>query len=190
MNARGYALFETAIGFCAIAWGRGGIVGTHLPERDRAATETRVSRRFPEAMATRPPPGVDLAIRDITAHLAGTKADLGRIALDMAELPEFHVRVYAAARAIPPGETRTYGDIARQVGDIGAARAVGQALGRNPFPIVVPCHRVLAADGKTGGFSATGGTATKLKLLTIEGASTGGTPGLFDAHGGLPFRAA
>lgn len=190
MIARGFALFETAIGACAIAWGAGGIVGIQLPERDRAATELRMARRYPEALSVRPPPGVDLAVRDIAALLAGAATDLGRISLDMAELPAFYRRVYEAARTIPLGETRTYGDIARQVGDSGAARAVGQALGRNPFAIVVPCHRVLAADGKTGGFSATGGTVTKLRLLTIERARISATPILFDAHGGLPFRAA
>ena len=190
MIARGFALFDTAIGPCAIAWGRGGIVGIQLPERDRAATEFRMARRYPEAIPMRAPPGVDLAVRNIATLLAGAMTDLSRITLDMAELPDFYVRVYEAARAIPVGETRTYGDIARQVGDNGAARAVGGALGRNPFAIVVPCHRVLAADGKTGGFSASGGTVTKLRLLTIERARTGAMPGLFDAHGGLPFRAA
>lgn len=190
MIARGFALFDTAIGPCAIAWGNGGIVGIQLPECDRAATETRMARRFPEAIPMRAPPGVYLAVRDIAALLAGTITDLDRITLDMAELPEFHRRVYDAARTIPMGETRTYGDIARQIGDAGAARAVGQALGRNPFAIVVPCHRVLAADGGTGGFSAAGGTVTKLRLLTIEKARISAMPGLFDAHGGLPFRAA
>lgn len=190
MHARGYALFETAIGFCAIAWGPGGIAGIQLPEADTAATEQRVARRYPEALATRPPPGVDLALRAIAAHLAGEAADLGRITLNMADLPDFHRRVYEAARAIPSGETRTYGDVAREIGDLGAARAVGQALGRNPFAIVVPCHRVLAANGRTGGFSASGGAVTKLRLLTIEQAGITRMPGLFDAHGGLPFRAA
>ncbi len=94
----------------------------------------------------------------------------------MERVPEFNRRVYAVARAVPPGETITYGEIAERIGERGAAQAVGQALGRNPFPIVVPCHRVLAADGGLGGFSAHGGVATKRRMLAIEGA---GAPTLF-----------
>lgn len=190
MSTFGFALFETTIGPCAIAWGKGGIAGLQLPEGNPEATRRRILRRFAEAVETRPPPGVDLAIRDIVRLLDGEPRDLARIELDMSGVPEFHRRVYAVARAIPPGATLTYGEIARRLGDPGAARAVGQALGANPFPIVVPCHRVLAAGGKAGGFSANGGRLTKLRLLTIERARTGDTPTLFDEHGGLPFRVA
>jgi methylated-DNA-[protein]-cysteine S-methyltransferase len=190
MPAFGFSLFETAIDACAIAWGSRGIVGIQLPESDREGTRTRIARRFPDAIETRPPPGVDLAIRDIVRLLTGEARDLTRIDLDMSGTPEFHRRVYAVARAIPPGATQTYGEVARRIGDPGAARAVGQALGRNPFPIVVPCHRVLAAGGRPGGFSANGGRLTKLRLLSIERARTGDTPTLFDDHGGLPFRMA
>ena len=184
------ALFETAIGACAIAWGKRGIVGVQLPERDAAATRSRIARRYADSAETRPPPGVDLAIGDIVRLLAGAPVELSRIDLDMTGVPEFHRRVYAVARAIPPGATSTYGEIAGRLGDRGAARAVGQVLGANPFPIVVPCHRVLAAGGKAGGFSANGGRMTKLRLLTIERARIGDAPTLFDDHGGLPFRAA
>ncbi len=93
------------------------------------------------------------------------------------------------ARQIPPGETLTYGEVAARIGEPGAARAVGTALGQNPFPIVVPCHRVLAANGRTGGFSARGGVATKMRMLSIERARTGSAPTLFDALGGLPLAA-
>jgi len=191
MTARGFALFETAIGSCAIAWGRGGIVGVQLPEADEHRTRARIARRYPEALETSPPPpGVHLAIGDIVRLLAGEAIDLSRIALDMTGVPEFNRRVYEIARTIAPGRTMTYGEIAERIGNLGAARAVGHALGRNPFAIVIPCHRVLAANGKPGGFSANGGIVTKLRLLTIERAQTSDAPSLFDAHGGLPFRAA
>src|SRR6516164_3560011 len=151
MMANGFALFDTAIGRCGLAWGERGV--------DR-----------------------------IAALLRGEVSDLSNIALDMDEVPTFHRRVYEAARAIPPGRTLSYGDVAARAGAPGAARAVGQALGRNPFPIVVPCHRVLAAGGKIGGFSAQGGIATKRRMLAIEGAQlNGATPPLFDADGALGF---
>ena len=185
-----FALFDTAIGACAIAWGKRGIVGVQLPERDAAATARRIARRHADAVETRPPPGIDLAIGDIVRLLAGTPVDLSRIDLDMTGVPEFHCRVYAVARTIPPGETSTYGAIADRLGAHGASRVVGQALGANPFPIVVPCHRVLAAGGKVGGFSASGGRTTKLRLLNIERARIGDAPTLFDDHGGLPLSAA
>src|SRR5262249_25431219 len=105
--------------------------------------------------------------------------DLTGIGLDESRVPEFHRRVYAIARSIPPGGTLTYGDIANRLGDPTLARAVGQALGENPFPIIVPCHRVLAANGRLGGFSAPGGTTTKLKLLRIEGADAAAQLELF-----------
>ncbi|MEX2319557.1 MAG: methylated-DNA--[protein]-cysteine S-methyltransferase [Bauldia sp.] len=190
MTATGFALFETAIGACGIAWGKRGIVGIQLPEGGAASTRSRIARRYADAVETRPPPGVDLAIGDIVRLLQGESLELTRIDLDMTGVPEFHRRVYAVARAIPPGATATYGEIAGRLGDPGAARAVGQALGANPFPIVVPCHRVLAAGGKAGGFSANGGRMTKLRLLTIERARIGDAPTLFDDHGGLPLRLA
>jgi methylated-DNA-[protein]-cysteine S-methyltransferase len=189
MTVRAFALFGTAIGTCAIAWGPNGIVWLQLPQEDEARARRRAVRRYPEAVETRPPPGVDLTIRDIVRLMAGEPADLSRISLDMSGVPDFNLRVYAVARAIAPGETLTYGEVAVRIGEPGAARAVGVALGQNPFPIVVPCHRVLAADGRTGGFSARGGVATKMRMLTIERARTGSAPTLFDAFGGLPLAA-
>lgn len=190
MSAHGFTLFDTAIGRCAIAWGGGGIAGVQLPEKCDADTRARLLQRFPDATETLPPPSVQRALDGIVALLRGEASDLDAIPLDMDGVPPFHARVYAAARAIPPGATLTYGEIAARLGAPGAARAVGQALGRNPFAIIVPCHRVLAAGGKLGGFSANGGTATKVRLLSIEGAAATGTPALFDGDGALGFDAA
>lgn len=189
MNAS-FALFPTAIGTLAIVWGRQGIAGLRLPESSDAALRRHILRRFPDAQEERPLPGIDLAIRDIRRLLDGEPIDLSRIALDMADLPAFDRQVYEIARAIPPGETRTYGEVARGMGDVALSRQIGQSLGRNPFPVVVPCHRVLAANGRTGGFSAPGGVVTKIRMLAIERARFGTTPSLFDAVGGLPLAVA
>jgi methylated-DNA-[protein]-cysteine S-methyltransferase len=170
MNARGFSVFPTRIGTCGIAWSDCGIVSVQLPERDEDATRARLSRRCPGAREIAAPPEVQRAIDAIVSLLEGESSDLSFITLDLEGVPDFHRRVYEVARTIPPGATLSYGAIAIRLGDPGSARAVGQALGRNPFVLVVPCHRVLAAGGKTGGFSANGGTATKLTLLAIEGA--------------------
>jgi methylated-DNA-[protein]-cysteine S-methyltransferase len=137
-------------------------------------------RRFPSAVENNAPP-VDIrsGIADIRRLLSGEKPDLLSVRIDEARVPEFNRRVYALARAIPPGETRTYGDLATALGDKLLARDVGQALGANPWPIVVPCHRITAAGGKLGGFSARGGQDTKLKLLAIEGAAVAAQGNLF-----------
>lgn len=174
-----FALFDTAVGDCAIAWGDAGICGVQLPEADAARTRARMQQRFPGASQALPDAAVQAAIRNIGAMLRGEPHELDGLELDMRAVPAFHQRVYAVARAIPPGQTLTYGEVAARLGEPGAARAVGQALGRNPFAPVVPCHRVLAAGDNPGGFSASGGIRTKLRLLIIEGAMRG-TPGLFD----------
>jgi methylated-DNA-[protein]-cysteine S-methyltransferase len=140
-----------------------------LPDARPEQTRARLLRLFPDASEVTPPPHVQQAIDAIVALLRGETIDLSFVTLDMDGVPEFHRRVYEIARTIPPGATLSYGEIASRLGEPHAARAVGQALGRNPFPIVVPCHRVLAANGRTGGFSAPGGTSTKLRLLAIEG---------------------
>jgi len=170
MKTHSSAVFETAIGSCGIAWGDAGVTGFQLPERDAATTRRRMSARFPEAVEAVPPSEVRRGIDAIVALLRGECVDLAFVPLDMEGIPEFHQRVYEVARTIPAGATLTYGELARRLGDPGAARAVGQALGRNPFAVIVPCHRVTAARGKTGGFSASGGRVTKLTLLAIEGA--------------------
>jgi O-6-methylguanine DNA methyltransferase len=179
MRVRGFALFDTAIGRCGIAWSGQGIVGVQLPERSDRQTRARLLRRFPDMQETQLPSHVQRAIGGIVALLEGQPSDLSPIALDMDGVPPFHRRIYEVARAIAPGATRSYGDIAAQLGEPGEARTVGEALAQNPFPIIVPCHRVLAAGGKVGGFSANGGIATKLRLLSIEGAEPGGAPALF-----------
>jgi methylated-DNA-[protein]-cysteine S-methyltransferase len=183
----GFALFETAIGPCGIAWGERGVVGVQLPERSEARTRARLRRRFPEAREAPPPPHVQCAIEGIAALLEGERRDLADVDLDMAGVPAFERGVYEVARAIAPGATLTYGEIAARLGAPGEARAVGEALGQNPFPLVVPCHRVLAANGRIGGFSANGGIATKLRLLSIERARTNSAPMLFE---NLPLVAA
>jgi methylated-DNA-[protein]-cysteine S-methyltransferase len=174
MTACGFTLFDTEIGQCGIAWGERGIVGLQLPEAGEAEARERMLHRFPAAAEGLPPPEVRRAIDRIVALLRGKAIDLSKIELDMDGVPPFHRRVYEVARSIPPGKTLSYGDIAARLDKRGAARAVGQALGQNPFPIVVPCHRVLAAGRKIGGFSAHGGTATKLRMLAIEGAPVQG----------------
>ena len=175
-----YAFFPTVIGACGLAWGDQGVAAVSLPETHEARLRTRFKARFPTAEESQPPPAVARIIERIQALLRGEPDDLQDVALDDAAVPAFNKSVYDIARRIAPGSTRTYGDIARELGDPLLAREVGQALGRNPFPIIVPCHRVLAAHGKTGGFSATGGIETKFRMLAIERAKTDNTPSLFD----------
>src|ERR1700747_3471385 len=168
MTDFGFALFDTAIGSCAIAWGGRGILGVQLPEEDETRTRARMRRRFPTAREASPPADVRRAVDGIVALLSGEAVDFSAVALDMERVPAFHRRVYEVARTIGCGATLTYGEIAKRLGVPAEAREVGEALGRNPFPIIVPCHRVLAAGGKTGGFSADGGVATKLRMLALE----------------------
>jgi methylated-DNA-[protein]-cysteine S-methyltransferase len=186
MMAQGFALFDTAAGRCGIAWSAGGIAGIQLPERREAAMRARLQQRFPTATETVPPPHVQQAIDAIVALLQGEVANLSAVNLDVQTVSPFHQKVYEAARAIPPGTTLSYGELAARMGMPGAARAVGQALGRNPFPIVVPCHRVLAAGGRIGGFTADGGISTKLRLLSLEHLHVNGTS-LFEGDGKFGF---
>ncbi|EYC51052.1 cysteine methyltransferase [Hylemonella gracilis str. Niagara R] len=182
MQTLAYALFLTPLGHCGLAWSAQGLTGVQLPEADAAATRARMRRRFPGIPEAEPPAAVQAAIAAITALLEGHPGeprDLTHLPLDMDGVPPFHQRVYAFVRGIPPGETLTYGEVARRLGEPGTARAVGQAMGSNPYAPVVPCHRVLGAGAKGVGFSAHGGTQTKLKMLEMEGARFGG-PGLFD----------
>lgn len=182
--ALGWCLFGTAIGACALAWaGAPLLVGVHLPEATPERLRARMRSRFPEAAEAteaEAPAFARDAIARVRALLEGGHDDLQDIALDLDAVPAFHRRVYAVTRAIPPGRTMTYGEVARAIGEPGASRAVGQALGLNPFAPVVPCHRVLAAGARSGGFSAEGGAAAKLRMLEIERARFGSEPGLFD----------
>lgn len=174
-----YCVFETVIGWAGLAWGEAGLIGAHLPERDPGIVRESFKRRFSGVLESEPSPTITAIATDIQGLLRGEKPDLLDAQLDIKRVPEFHAKVYAIARAIPPGETLTYGEIAVQLGDRLLAQQVGVALGKNPWPIVVPCHRVTAAGGKLGGFSARGGAMTKLKLLDIEGAKAAGQKDLF-----------
>jgi methylated-DNA-[protein]-cysteine S-methyltransferase len=180
MSAQRFVLFDTIIGRCGVAWGDRGLIGMQLPESSPGAVWARLRKRFPDAAEGEPTPEIEAVIERIRDLLAGGKDDLADIALDLDGQPTFNLRVYEIARAITPGETSTYGEVARAMGEPGAARAVGKALGENPWPIVVPCHRVLGASGNMGGFSAPGGAETKARLLTIEKARTDAAPTLFD----------
>ena len=178
MTVEGCALFDTAIGRCGIAWAHGRVAAVQLPERDDAGTLARLRRRAVAPERT-PPASIQDVIDRIVALLDGERVDLSDVAIADEQLSGADRAVYAVARTIPPGETLTYGEVAVEVGTVGDARAVGQAMGRNPFPIIVPCHRVVAADGALGGFSANGGTETKRRMLVIEGAAVA-PPTLFD----------
>jgi methylated-DNA-[protein]-cysteine S-methyltransferase len=180
MTDQHFALFDTPIGICGIEWGPRGINGLQLPMGSEEKTRGRIRQRRGDIAETAPTAEVQRAIERIAKLLGGERDDLRDIALDLDGVSEFNRGVYDIARTIPPGETLTYGDIAKRLGGVELSRDVGQALGRNPCPIVVPCHRVLAAGKKPGGFSARGGVDTKLKMLAIEGAVVNHTPSLFD----------
>ena len=179
-----YCLFETAIGACGVAWSDRGVTRLQLPEGSRSATECRLRGRGANASAGVPPAVVRAAIRLLERYFAGEQVDLSGVALDLRGVSPFHRQIYDAARALAWGKTATYGELAQRAGARDAARAVGQAMGKNPVPIIIPCHRVLAAGGKIGGFSAHGGPGTKRRLLTLEGVHLGqGTlplPGLVE----------
>jgi len=170
-----HRIFDTAIGPCGIAWNANGLVGVRLPEASPSATERRLAARTASAGAADPPPAMAAVVADIQRCLAGEPVDFAAVAVDLSGLDPFRRRLYEAMRRLAWGCTTTYGELARQLGssDWEAARAVGEAMGRNPVPIVIPCHRVLAAGGKLGGFSAHGGVATKAKLLALEGVHVG-----------------
>jgi len=176
----GFTVFDTAIGACGVAWSGRGVVGAQLPELSPEATRVRLAARFPQLAEAEPPPEIAGAILRIVALMAGARTDLSDVELDLSAADAFEVGVYEIARRIPAGATLTYGEIARRLGQPDAARAVGRALARNPIPIFVPCHRVLAAGGGFGGFSAPGGLAAKARLLTIERAQTSSAPALFE----------
>jgi methylated-DNA-[protein]-cysteine S-methyltransferase len=180
MAGRGYTIFDTGIGRCGIAWGSFGIVGVQLPEAREIETRGRMLRQYPEAREMRPPLNVEMAIEGIVALLRGQPCNLADVTLDMSGIHAFNARVYAFARKIPHGETRTYGEVAASLRASGAAHSVAQAISRNPFMIIVPCHRVLEAGSYTDKISPNGGTISKRRLLSIEGALATSSKTLFD----------
>jgi methylated-DNA-[protein]-cysteine S-methyltransferase len=180
MPDRGYALFDTALGCCGVAWGAHGLLALQLPEADAATVRARLLRRAPGAVEMPPSALAQQAIDGVTALLRGERVDLSQLELDLRGVPTLHARIYDIVRRIPSGRTLSYGQVADQLGERRLARAVGQAMARNPFAPVVPCHRVLGANGQPGGFSARGGLRTKLQLLVIEGARLSSEPDLFE----------
>lgn len=174
-----YAIVDTVIGPCGIAWSDNRITRFRLPERDAAVTEARLRRRTGAEQPSVPPPAVARAIENLRRYFFGERMLFDEVEIALPRVADFHQRVYAEARALRWGETATYGEIAKRAGEPQGAQAVGQAMGSNPLPIIIPCHRVLAAGGKLGGFSAYGGVMTKQKLLAMEGIHfDGGQPSL------------
>ena len=180
MSGRAYTIFDTGIGRCGIAWGHDGIVGVQLPEAREIETRKRLFQLYPDARETRPPLNVELAIEGIVALLRGAGGDFSDVTLDMGGIHVFNQRVYQITRAIPRGETRTYGEIAARLGAPGTAHAVARAIARNPFVIIVPCHRVLDAGGYADEISRHGGVISKRRLLSMEGVGSPGSKTLFD----------
>ena len=179
-----FHLFDTAIGPCGLAWNAAGLIQVQLPEASEAATEMRLGRVTGAAWSDRLPENVSECENRVRAYFEGEAVTFTDIDLDMTRVNAFNAKVYTALRDVGWGETTSYGALARQIGDPHAARAIGAAMGKNPWPLVVPCHRVLAASGKIGGFSAYGGRATKRKMLQLEQSDADGAaptlPGLFD----------
>lgn len=178
MKQGAYCIFETELGWCGIAWCESGnssvpavVTYLQLPEATAKMAESRIAKRSAARKPSAPPPRIAEIIAKIRRHLRGEVQDFRDIAVDLGRADPFERRVYEAARNIPAGQTRTYGEIAKQLGQPAAARDVGQALAKNPIALIIPCHRVVAAGGKPGGFSARGGPATKQKMLTLEGAA-------------------
>ncbi|HJY42598.1 MAG TPA: methylated-DNA--[protein]-cysteine S-methyltransferase, partial [Steroidobacteraceae bacterium] len=165
-----YCVFETAAGFCAIAWSDAGIARFHLPTNTAEATQRSLLRRLVDAEPATPPAEVSAVIEAAKRYFAGERVDFSNVSLDLHGQDEFFLEIYAAARRIGWGQTTTYGSLAKELGaGPEAAREVGQAMAKNPVPLIIPCHRVLAAGGKLGGFSAPGGSATKQRMLEMEG---------------------
>jgi methylated-DNA-[protein]-cysteine S-methyltransferase len=180
MSGRGYTVFDSSVGRCGIAWGEAGVLGVQLPEAREIETRRRLFQLFPDARELRPPPEIQSAIDGIAALLRGKAADLTEVRLDMTGIPPFNARVYDFTRRIPRGETLTYGEVASRLKASGAVHSVAQAIAKNPFMIIVPCHRVLEAGGYADRISANAGSISKRRLLSIEGAGSPGGRTLFD----------
>ncbi len=170
MTGHRYTIFETEGGFCGIAWNDAGITRFQLPTDSERATEGLLLRRLVQAQKSPPPSEISNTIALVKRYFSGERIDFSDIRLDLAGQDEVFRNIYAAARRIGWGHTTTYGTIARELG-LGpeAAREVGQAMAKNPVALIIPCHRVLAAGGKIGGFSAPGGSNSKQRMLELEG---------------------
>jgi methylated-DNA-[protein]-cysteine S-methyltransferase len=180
MSGRGYTVFDTAIGRCGIAWSDHGVIGVQLPEAREIETRRRLFQIYPDARDMRPPLNVEIAIEGMVALLRGQASDLSDVTLDMTGIAGFNQRVYEFARTIPRGETRIYSEVAASLRASGAAHSVAQAISKNPFMLIVPCHRVLEAGGYADKISPHGGAISKRRLLSIEGALSSGSKTLFD----------
>lgn len=176
----GYRVFDTGIGRCGIIWSDAGVVGVQLPEAREIETRRRLFQRYPEAREMRAPLTIEIAIEGLMALLRGHPVGLSHIALDMDRIPAFNQRVYEFTRAIPWGETRSYGEVAAALKATGASHSVAQAIGKNPFMLIVPCHRVLDTGSYADNISPNGGSISKRRLLSIEGALSAGSKTLFD----------
>ncbi|MDX8468593.1 methylated-DNA--[protein]-cysteine S-methyltransferase [Mesorhizobium sp. VK23B] len=172
----GHAVLETVIGYMGIAWSEKGLIRLCLPERSREAVERRLFRHAGVSRSTEQPKWVAELIASIKAYAAGEDIDFSGVPVDLDGVDDFRLAIYDAARKLGFGETTTYGELAKRAGHSGLARETGAALGANPVPLVIPCHRILAAGGKIGGFSAPGGSATKEKMLAMEGVRVGAPP--------------
>jgi methylated-DNA-[protein]-cysteine S-methyltransferase len=180
MSGRAYTIFDTAIGRCGIAWGEAGILGVQLPQAREIETRKRLFNLYPDARETRPVPNVQAAIEGMTALLRGEASDLLDVTLDMTGIHVFSQRVYEVTRRIPRGQTLTYDEVAARMGTPSAVRPVTQAIGRNPFVVIVPCHRVLERGGYADAISPHGGLISKRRLLSIEGCASSSSKTLLD----------
>lgn len=157
-----HTTFSTSLGTCAIAWTEAGITRFLLPDPERRSTGNTEAD---------PPEWIRVIIERVQRHLAGELQDFADLRYDFSRVPEFVREVLRATLSVKPGHTASYGDLAAAIGQPpGASRAIGTALGDNPWPLLIPCHRIIAATGKMTGFSGPGGVATKVKLLALEGA--------------------
>jgi methylated-DNA-[protein]-cysteine S-methyltransferase len=163
--------FETELGWFGLGWTEAGINRALLPGLSREAVESRLTKHG--AILAQPSEAVTAVMAMVRDYAGGAEVDFGVVPLDLDAVPEFNRRAYELLVEIGWGETTTYGALARQLGDISLSRAVGQAMGTNPIPLIIPCHRVLASDGKPGGFSAPGGAESKLRMLALEGVRVG-----------------
>ena len=176
-SGSGHIVFETALGWIGVGWSANGVTHLQLPEKDRSATETRLLARGAASEARIPPAVIQAVVDALTRYASGEKIDFSSAPLDLAGADDFRLVVYEQARRLGYGETTTYGGLCEGAGHPGMARETGAAMGSNPVPIIVPCHRVLAAGGKMGGFSAPGGVFTKRRLLDMEHAKPPSPPG-------------